>query len=131
MKNAKKTPTQRARRAEILREVVAAVPPSSSAMAASIFAQSLAAIDHEIRGLRDGTIKPPKRYDKVDRIAYLAKQASSFAAEERKAAALDRKAADGITKAIVIAWARKLEAAERAQLAREIEDLNHHRSSLG
>ena len=106
-------------------------PTSSESTARHLFANALTAIDVEISGLIDGSIDPPKKYTRVDRIAFLAKQACSFAAEERQAAKLERKSTDQMTKPTVLAWAKRLELAERAQLVREMADIDQRRSSLG
>ncbi len=103
---------------------------SSEDVAESVFVQSLQAIDDEIRGLRDGSIKPSKRFDKASRIAWLAKQAASFAAELRKAKAAAEKKRDHITRALVIDWARTLPPTERGQVVREIQAIDTRGSGL-
>lgn len=103
---------------------------TASSITSRIYRDALEEIRDEIRGLREGTREPPKKYDRIDRIAYLAKQASAFAAEERKATALEQKAIGAITKSTVLAWLRKLDIAERAQVIREAQEIDNRRSSL-
>lgn len=94
-------------------------PRDGAAVAESVFSQALAAIDDEIRGLRNGTLKPGK-YDTASRIAFLAKNAASFAGELRKARAADEKKRGSLSAQEIVARVREMEPNERAHVLAEL-----------
>lgn len=97
-------------------------PETSSALASSIYQVALADIRDEINGLHNKTKKPPKRYDRVDRIAYLAKQASVFAAEDRKERAAALSNAKRLSPGQVEVWLRDQTPEYLENLIRELQD---------
>jgi hypothetical protein len=103
------------------------MPPEDVAIA--IFNESLHAILDEIRLIRAGK-QDTSPHQPVTRIAWLAQRASSVQGELRKANAAREKGANAVNKPTVLAWARKLEQAERVQLVRELQDLDARRSVL-
>lgn len=105
-------------------------PESSSVTATRIYQLALARILVEVEGLHSGATKPPKRYDRVDRIAYLAKQASTFAAEERKAAAAAAKQNGELTLMQVVAWLRQQPKDVQAQVSRELSTMEGRRGGV-
>lgn len=102
-------------------------------MASSIYEIALEDIRDELQGLHDGSIKAPKRFTRVDRIAYLAKQASVFAAEARKERQAAIASTQKLTPALVELWLQRQTSEYRAHLAREMEgwDSGEQRSVLG
>lgn len=112
-----------------------AAPPTSettSDLAASIFHESLSAIRDEIRGIVSKKIKP-KGHDPASRVAWLAKQAASVAAEQRKAEAGELAAIRKLSPATVLLWIRQQTPEYRARLLREVTaiDSKERRSVLG
>lgn len=105
-------------------------PTTPEEVNACILNESLGAILDEIRGIRAGKIDTAP-HDPMTRVAWLGQRATSMMAEQRKVEASRRKHTEGITRALVIAFARKLEPAERAQLVRDLQDIDARRSSLG
>lgn len=107
-------------------------PESVSELAASIYLESLTAIRDEIRGIIDKTIKP-KGHDPASRVAWLAKQAASVAAEQRKAEKGELDAIRKLAPAVVMTWIRQQTAEYRARLVREVSaiDSKERRSVLG
>lgn len=103
--------------------------PSSSGAASRVFTQALTAIDDEIRGLLAGKISPGK-YGKVERIAYLAKQAATFAAEERKAASAAARANSELTVVQIVAWLRQQPRDVQGQVARELHSIENRKGGV-
>lgn len=112
-------------------------PPSESpdppaGLAARIFDVSLEYLLDEITGITQGRIKP-KGHDPASRVAWLAKQASAVAAEQRKAEAGELAAIRKLSPAVVMTWIRSQTAEYRARLVREVSaiDSKERRSVLG
>ncbi|MGE5803960.1 MAG: hypothetical protein ACM358_17075 [Gemmatimonadota bacterium] len=105
---------------------------SVSDLAASIYSESLTAIRDEIRGIIARRIKP-KGHDPASRVAWLAKQAASVAAEQRKAEKGELDAIRKLSPAVVMTWIRQQTAEYRARLVREVSalDSKERRSVLG
>jgi phage terminase Nu1 subunit (DNA packaging protein) len=105
---------------------------STSDLAASIFHESLSAIRDEIRGIVTKKIKP-KGHDPASRVAWLAKQAASVAAEQRKAEAGELAAIRKLSHATVITWLKAQTVEARARVARELAaiDSRERKSVLG
>jgi hypothetical protein len=101
-------------------------------VAASIYRESLLAIREEIRGIIDGAIKP-KKHDATSRIAWLAKQASQVAAEQRKAEKAEMDALKRLSPIAVIAWCRQQTVETRGRIVREVAAIDERggRSVLG
>jgi hypothetical protein len=106
---------------------------SASAMASTIYEIALEDIRDELQGLHDGSRKPPKRFTRVDRIAYLAKQASAFAAEARKERAAALAGTHKLTPALVELWLQQQTPEYLGHLVREIGEWTsgEQRSVLG
>jgi len=105
---------------------------SLSDLAQSIFTESLTAIRDEIRGIIAHRIKP-KGHDPASRVAWLAKQAASVSAEQRKAEKGELDALKRLTAAQVILWVRQQPVEARARIARDIAalDSKERKSVLG
>jgi phage terminase Nu1 subunit (DNA packaging protein) len=97
---------------------------------ASIFAKSLQAIDEELDGLINGTIKPDK-HDKASRIAWLAQKAASVASEQRKAELAELRATNDITPRAMSNWIKRSTKAERDQLRRDLDAADRHQRGGG
>lgn len=91
---------------------------SIAELADSIYAESLTAILDEIRGIRNGTVKP-EGHDSASRIAWLAQKAAAVAAEERKAAKAANDAIVEITPGVMLTWLRGQTAEVRAKFLRD------------
>src|SRR5690349_9678754 len=90
----------------------------------------LTALREEIRRLVGGKKKPRGKYTVAETVAHLGQRASQVAAEQRKAAAEERKRLGAITPAMVLAWFRTIPTDERRQLVREIQELDARGSGL-
>ncbi len=101
-------------------------------LAASIYLESLTAIRDEIRGIIRKTIKP-KGHDPASRVAWLAKQAASVAAEQRKAEKGELDAIRKLSPVVVMTWIRQQPAEVRARLVRDVSaiDSKERKSVLG
>jgi hypothetical protein len=94
-----------------------------------VFRRALVTVRDEIAALTNGKSKPGK-YTVPDRVAYLAKQASSFAAELRKAEAAERKRTEDLTVADVVAFLRAMKPRDRANLLAEVAAIEAGGSGL-
>jgi hypothetical protein len=101
-----------------------------SEVAQDIYRLALVAIREEIRAIQSGKVRH-KKFSPVETTAYLAKQASTFAAELRKVEAAEAKRLDSYTLAGVVAWARRLDPSELAALVRSLSDIGGGGSVLG
>jgi len=101
-----------------------------SEVAQDIYRLALVAIRDEIVKIQAGKTKS-KRFTPVETTAYLAKQASTFAAELRKIEAAEAKRLASYSNASVVAWARKLDPTELAALVRALNDIGGGGSVLG
>lgn len=100
--------------------------------AACIFDESLAYILDEIRGIVNGDVEP-EEHDAASRVARLAKQAASVAAEKRKAENADLTAIKKLSPSVVMTWVKAQSAEFRSRLVRDIValDAKERRSVLG
>lgn len=103
---------------------------STTEMARGIFASALNAIEREIAAIETGSSRSDK-FQPAERIAYLAKQAASFFAEDRKAQSAARKESAGVDEAAILAHVRTLSPDRRSSLVRKIQQLDERRSVLG
>lgn len=94
------------------------VAETPSDLADDIFNESLTFIRDEIRAIKDGKAKS-KKFDPASRIAWLAERASRVQAERRKAESAEAANLRKLSRALVVAWLKQLDAAERAQVIRE------------
>ncbi|HEY4056666.1 MAG TPA: hypothetical protein VGM39_08655 [Kofleriaceae bacterium] len=103
-----------------------------SELAASISSESLTFIRDEIRGLANGK-KKSKGHDAASRIAWLAKNASQVAAEQRKAEKGESDAIKKLSPAVLLAWAKEQTPELRARFVRDIAaiDSKDRKSVLG
>jgi hypothetical protein len=99
-------------------------------VAAEVFHAALVHVRDEIKAI-DGGKKPKKGFTPAETITFLAKNASSFAAEHRKAKTAAKKERDALTWPDVFAWFRELDAHERSTYVRELQQIDSKRSVLG
>lgn len=102
---------------------------TTSEIAASIYSESLSAIRDEIRGIVSGKIKP-KGHDRASRIAWLAKNAASVAAEQRKAEKGELESIRKLSFAVVLTWIKEQTAEARARLIRDVVAIDSQRKSV-
>jgi hypothetical protein len=107
-------------------------PESTTTLAASIFEESLTFIRDEIRAISSKK-KAVKGHDAASRIAWLAKNAASVAAEQRKAEKGELDAIKKLSPAVILAWIKEQSPEYRARLVREVVaiDSSVRRSVLG
>jgi len=117
----KKQPKQTARDAE-----------TTQTIAQDVYALTIRAIRDEIRSLLSGKSKPKGDFTVVETCAYLTKQASTFAAEQRKAEKSDMDAIRKLSPATMLAWVKAQTPEYRARLVRDIAamDATERRSVL-
>ena len=105
----------------------------ANGLAGRIFETSLGYLLKEITAITSGKVKPKGKHDAASRVAWLAKQAASVAAEQRKAEAGELAALRKLSHATVVLWAKQQPAEARARLVREVQalDSKERRSVLG
>lgn len=84
----------------------------------------------EIEAIKTGKAAK-SRHDAGSRIAFLTSRVGSIADSIRKVEAARAKRLDDLTPAIVLAYLRQLEPAERTNLLREASQLDARKSGLG
>ena len=92
--------------------------------------RSAEAIDDEIRAIQDGEGGESK-FDDGARIAFLAAKAGAIADTLRKIEAARAKRVEKLSRALVVAYLRQLEASERAQVIREATSGDQKGNVLG
>lgn len=100
-------------------------------LARDAFTLALRQVRDEIRDIRSGKTKPKEPHTPTETIAYLAKQASGFAAELRKAESEERKRIGRIRHEEIIAALRGWPKDRRAALLREAMAIDAEGSVLG
>lgn len=105
---------------------------STTDLAASIFSESLTFIRDEIRAISSKK-KAVKGHDAASRIAWLAKNAASVAAEQRKAEKGELDAVKKLSPAVIMTWIKEQTPEYRARLVREVAaiDSGARKSVLG
>lgn len=120
--------------AEPVRETTDRPPTPATSEAvnrAAIEAMALAidALHHEIAEIQAGRGGESK-HDRGSRIAFLAAKAGGIYETTRKAEAARLKRMQGVTPALVLAWYRQLDRAERDHLLGELANIDARRSGL-
>src|ERR1041384_8635928 len=90
----------------------------------------LAYISDEIEKIKTGKAAK-SRHDAGSRIAFLTARVGSIAESTRKGEAARAKRLDDLTPAIVLAYLRQLDPAERINLLREASNIDARKSGLG
>ena len=110
--------------------------PTLKPTAESVLDDAIGVLHVAIEEIRDQIAKIQKgkagksKFDRASRIAYLAQKAGSIADSVRKAEAARARRLDELTRELVMAWFRRLDAADRSSFVRELQNVDSKRSGL-